>query len=82
LIACGILALIVAIWQYRWTLRYMWSGDFALIAGMTREGLRTPIVAIAVVLTCVGLFAFLRSAAAPVLAVQPGSDAVPTPTIQ
>jgi putative membrane protein len=58
LIACGILALIVAIWQYRWTLRYMWSGDFALIAGMTREGLRTPIVAIAVVLTCVGLFAF------------------------
>src|SRR5260221_13430761 len=26
LIGCGILALFVSIWQYRWTLRYLWGG--------------------------------------------------------
>src|SRR5271166_518899 len=58
LIFCGIMALVISIWQYRWILRYMWSGDFARIAGMTKEGLQTPVVAIAVLLMCIGLFAF------------------------
>jgi len=58
LIFCGIMALVISIWQYRLILRYMWSGDFALIAGMTKEGLQTPIVAVAVLLTFIGLFAF------------------------
>ena len=34
LIACGVLALVISIWQYRWTVRYMWGGSFAPIAGM------------------------------------------------
>ena len=38
LIACGILALVISIWQYWWTLRYLWRGGFAQIAGMTKEG--------------------------------------------
>src|SRR5580704_19761413 len=24
LIACGVLALVISIWQYQWTLRYLW----------------------------------------------------------
>ncbi len=58
LISCGVLALGVSIWQYHWTIRYMWSGSFALIAGMKREGLNTPVVAIAVLLIFIGMFAF------------------------
>ncbi len=58
LIACGILALLISMWQYRWTVRYLWGGSFASIAGMTREGMQSPVLAIAVLLICIGLFAF------------------------
>lgn len=58
LISCGILALVISIWQYQWTLRYLWSGNFAPIAGMTKEGLNTPVLAISVLLTFIGVFAF------------------------
>lgn len=58
LISCGILALVVSIWEYRWTLRYLWGGSFTPIAGMTKEGKQTPILAIAVLLIFIGLFAF------------------------
>src|ERR1700758_4248716 len=33
LISCGVLALLVSIWQYLWTVRYMWDEPFAQIAG-------------------------------------------------
>jgi putative membrane protein len=59
LISCGIVALIIAIWQYQWTLRYLRGGSFAAIAGMTKEGKKSPVVAVAVLLILVGLFAFL-----------------------
>src|ERR1700726_2165801 len=36
LISCGILALVISLWQYWWTVRYLWSGSFAQIAGMTK----------------------------------------------
>jgi putative membrane protein len=58
LILCGVLALVVSIWEYHWTLRYLWGGDFTPIAGMTKEGKQTPIVAIAVLLILIGTFAF------------------------
>jgi putative membrane protein len=58
LIACGVLALVVSIWQYRWTVRYLWSGSFASVAGMTQEGMNSPVLTIAVVLIFIGLFAF------------------------
>jgi putative membrane protein len=58
LIFCGILALVISIWEYRWTLRYLWGGSFTPIAGMTNEGMQTPIVAVAVLLIFIGLFAF------------------------
>jgi putative membrane protein len=59
LISCGILALLVSIWQYHWTVHYLWSGDFAPVAGMTKEGFQTPIIAVAVLLILIGMFAFV-----------------------
>jgi putative membrane protein len=59
LIFCGVLALVVSLWEYRWTLRYLWSGSFSPLAGMTKEGKQTPIVAVAALLIFIGLFAFV-----------------------
>jgi putative membrane protein len=58
LIACGILALVVSIWQYRWGVRYLWSEPFTPLAGVTAEGMQTPVLAVAVLLVFIGLFAF------------------------
>ena len=58
LIGCGVLATVIAIWQYRWTVRYLWYGRFSEIAGMTTEGLQTPVLAIMILLFLIGVFAF------------------------
>lgn len=58
LISCGILSLAISIWQYWWTVRYLWGGSFASIAGMKTEGMQSPVLAIAALLICIGLFAF------------------------
>ena len=34
LISCGILALVISIWQYQWGVRYLRSREFAVIAGI------------------------------------------------
>jgi putative membrane protein len=58
LILCGVLGLLISLWEYNWTLRYLWSETYAPIAGMTTERRQTPIVAIALLLVLIGLFAF------------------------
>ena len=58
LIACGVLALVVSLWEYQWMRRYLWSESFAAIAGVTTGGRQTPLYAAAVVLILVGTFAF------------------------
>src|SRR5215467_6782006 len=58
LISCGILALLISIWQYRWSLRYLWGEPFTQIAGVTKEGIQTPVIAVALILVGIGLFAF------------------------
>ncbi len=62
LIASGVMALIISIWQYRWVVHYMWGAPFSAIAGIrkgaTREQMHSPVIAIAILLTCIGLFAF------------------------
>jgi putative membrane protein len=58
LIGCGIVALLISIWQYWWTIRHLWGGSFAQIAGMKQEGLQSPVLAVAALLICIGLFAF------------------------
>jgi len=59
LISCGILALVISLWQYWWTVRYLWSAAFAPIARMTNEGKQSPVVAVAILLILIGLFAFV-----------------------
>jgi putative membrane protein len=58
LISCGILALLVSLWQYWWGIRYLWGDPFTPIAGVTKEGMQTPVIAVAIVLIFIGLFAF------------------------
>jgi len=58
LIACGVLALLVSVWEYRWMRRYLRSGSFAAIAGVTKQGLETPLYAVSFILILVGTFAF------------------------
>src|SRR5215471_11721883 len=58
LISCGILALLISIWQYWWSIRYLWGEPYTHIAGVTKEGKQTPVIAVAIVLIGIGLFAF------------------------
>lgn len=58
LILCGVASLLISIWEYRWTVKYLWSKDYAQIAGMTKEGKKSPIMLVVLVLTLVGIFAF------------------------
>ena len=58
LIFCGIAALLISVWQYRWTLRYLWGGNFVAVAGMTEEAGQTPLIAVCIALILIGLFAF------------------------
>ena len=58
LIFCGVLGLVISISEYRWTLRYLWGGSFTPIAGIIQEGRQTPIVAVAILLIFIGMFAF------------------------
>jgi putative membrane protein len=58
LIGSGVLALLISIWQYQWGIRYLSSGSFSAVAGVKEGGMRTPVLAVAVLLICIGLFAF------------------------
>src|SRR5271169_6646996 len=58
LILCGIASLVISVWEYVWAIRYLWGGEFSVVAGVTKEGKKTPLLAIAIALIFVGLFAF------------------------
>lgn len=58
LIAVGIVALAIALWEYRWLVSYLWSKDFAPVAGVDEFPHHTPIIAVSVVLIVIGVFAF------------------------
>ena len=58
LIGCGVLALVISIWQSRWTVRYLWGNSFTQIAGMTGEPKNSPVLGIGILLILIGLFAF------------------------
>jgi putative membrane protein len=62
LIFCGVAALAISIWEYQWGLRYLWGGNFVAIAGVTREGRQTPLLAVAAALALIGAFAFISVA--------------------
>jgi putative membrane protein len=63
LISAGVLALLISLWQYWWAARYLRSGSFAALAGIEgmsprNVALQSPVIAIAILLVCIGLFAF------------------------
>ena len=58
MIVGGVLTAVFSVLEYRWTLRYLWSGGFAAVAGMTRKGKNTPLYAVSFVIVLVGVFAF------------------------
>lgn len=58
LIFSGVMALSISLWEYFWTINYLWSGSFSAIAGVTKEGKKSAIVATAIVLIVIGMFAF------------------------
>jgi putative membrane protein len=58
LIFCGVMAMVISIREFHWTLRYLWSENFAAIAGMRPEAKQTPLYAVAVAVIFVGIFAF------------------------
>ena len=59
LIAAGVAALVVSALQYRATVRYLWQNDFAAIAGIGKAPGNTPIYAVTITLTVIGVVAFL-----------------------
>ncbi|WP_413875147.1 YidH family protein [Albidovulum sp.] len=58
LIFSGILAAVFSTWEYRRMLRYLWSGGYAAIAGLTAEQELKPLYAVSFVLILTGIFAF------------------------
>ena len=58
LIAAGVISLLIAIWQYRSVVHYLWGKEFASVAGMGDTVRMTPLYGIAIALICIGLFAF------------------------
>jgi hypothetical protein len=61
LISCGILALLISIGQYWWSIRDLWSEPSAPIAGVTEGGMHTPVIAVAILLIGIGLFALFAA---------------------
>jgi|SRR5688572_19424345 putative membrane protein len=59
LIAAGVSALVVSAFQYRATLRYLWHGEYAAVAGIGKAPGSTPVYAISIGLILIGVFAFL-----------------------
>ena len=58
LIFSGVMALVISVWEYFWTINYLWGGDFTPIAGLTKERWHSAVVATAMVLIVIGTFAF------------------------
>jgi len=57
LIVTGIIALLVALWQYRAFIAYMRNADFLPLAGVEVSHMKTPLFAVAVVLLLIGIVA-------------------------
>jgi len=58
LIFCGVAALAISLWEYRWIIRYLRSGSFAAIAAEKREAMQAPVIVTSILLSAIGTFAF------------------------
>ena len=59
LIATGVFALLISVWQYSRVVRYLWHGDFAAIAGVGKPPGHTPVYLISITMIVVGVVAFV-----------------------
>jgi len=59
LIACGIAALVISVWQYGRVMSHLTSGSFKRLAGLDDATIRTPSYLVALFLILVGVFAFV-----------------------
>ena len=59
LIGAGVVSLAISSWQYRQGVKYMWQPKFNAIAGIDDRPHATPVLTVALVLSLIGLFAFL-----------------------
>jgi putative membrane protein len=53
LIFCGVMALTISLWEYRWIIRYLRSGSFAAIAGEKRGRTQAPVIATSILLAAI-----------------------------
>jgi len=58
LIGAGTLALIIAAWEYRGLIRYLWRPEFTPVAGVGDGPGHTPILGVTILLILIGIFAF------------------------
>ena len=58
LIAAGVIALLVSVWQYRHVIAYLRSSNFAVLAGVDKAPMHTPVYAVSIAMSFIGLFAF------------------------
>ena len=53
LIGAGIVALAISFWQYRQVVSYLWAAPFDRLAGVDADGMRTPVLAVAILIRAV-----------------------------
>ncbi|HET6183288.1 MAG TPA: DUF202 domain-containing protein [Acetobacteraceae bacterium] len=59
LIGCGILALLISLAQYKWSVRYLSGAPFTPMTGPQAGRMQTPLMAVAAILVGIGMFAFV-----------------------
>ena len=58
LIASGVVALLISVWQYRLVVHYLWGDEYKPVAGLGDLVRMTPLYAVAIALIFIGVFAF------------------------
>jgi putative membrane protein len=63
LIGCGVLGLLISLAQYRRIVKYLWSEQFKVLAGMESKDMapiiaQSPVMAIVIAMIFIGVFAF------------------------
>ncbi len=59
LIAAGLMAQVIALWQYRLIVDYLWSEEFRAVATLKKAPIVTPVTAVSVALILIGASAFV-----------------------
>src|ERR1700752_4285814 len=58
LIGTGITRFFTHLWEFRWLVRYLWSGQYKPVAAIDEFPHHTPILGVLIILILIGIFAF------------------------